>query len=318
MKSTFLEVLKEEGRVLSEYKEELDDLDSIIELILNANGKIVFTGVGKSGLVATKISATFSSIGISSFFIHPTEIIHGDLGALSQNDIVIAISYSGESSELNSVISHIKNRKIKIITMSGNNNSSLAKFGDYFLSIKIPKEACPINIIPTTSTTLTLAMGDALAICLMKKRNFTKEDFAHFHPGGSLGRNLFMKIKDIMQTDNMPLITQNVDLKYAIEVMTKYRLGNAIFVDENQKILGVLSDGDLRRAMMDKDFNLNSLAFAYCTKNPKIIKNSNLLAIKALELLKDSKIQLLIITDENNIIKGVIHIHMLIQAGFKV
>ncbi|WP_258864975.1 KpsF/GutQ family sugar-phosphate isomerase [Helicobacter sp. MIT 14-3879] len=314
----FLQALQAEAFALCEYKGDLSDLDSIINLLLNIQGKLVLIGVGKSGLVAQKIAATFSSTGTPSFFIHPTEAMHGDLGMLDSKDCVLAISYSGESEEIINILPHIKRQKIPIITFSKAKDSTMSLMGDYFLPITITQEACPIQAAPTTSTTLTMAMGDALAICLMRAKNFSKEDFAMFHPGGSLGRELFVKVSDIMQTHNLPLLSTTNSLKEAIVTMTQGRLGSAFFVDSNQCLLGVLSDGDLRRAMFDKHFSLESRAFDYATKTPKVIKDSNTLAIQALNIMQDSKIQILPIVSAHNVLEGVVHLHTLLQAGFKL
>lgn len=316
-RNIFLQTLKEEAHALMSYNDDLSDLDSIIQLILALQGKLILTGVGKSGLIAQKIAATFSSIGIPSFFMHPIEAMHGDLGALEKSDCVLAISYSGESEELISILPHIQHIGVPIITFSKSKDSKISLLGDYFLPILIKREACPIQTVPTTSTTLTLAMGDALAVCLMVARNFTKSDFASFHPGGSLGRELFIKVADLMQTQNLPLLHVNVSLRESIVTMTQGRLGNAFFVDSNNKLLAVLSDGDLRRAMFDKDFSLDSNAFQYATKSPKVIYNSNTLAIDALRIIRDSKIQIVPIITDKGILEGVIHLHTLIQAGFQ-
>lgn len=318
LKEIFLDSIRQEGQALIEYNQDLKDLNKIIESILNTKGKVFISGVGKSGLIAQKIVATFSSVGTPSIFIHPVEAMHGDLGAISRDDIFIAISYSGESPELNALLPHIKRLGIKIITLSRDKNSSLSKNGDYFLSIKVDKEACPINTAPTTSTTLTLAIGDALAICLMKKREFSKIDFAYFHPGGALGRDLFLKVKDIMKVDNLPLINCKTLLKEAILIMSEKRLGSAIFINDNNEICGVLSDGDLRRAMMRDDFSLEKSALLYATKSPKTINNAYILALDALKIMQDSKIQLLIIVDNEKKVQGVLQLHDLLQVGFKL
>lgn len=317
-KYIFKDTLRQEARALNQYDDDLCDLDSIIDLILNLKGKLVLMGIGKSGLIAQKISATLSSTGTPSFFLHPSEAMHGDLGALSRDDCLLAISYSGESLEIIQILPFIRNFGLKIITMSKDRNSKMSMLGDYFLPIVIDSEACPINTAPMTSTTLTLAMGDALAVCLMRARNFSKSDFALFHPGGSLGRELFIKIADLMRVGDLPLLDCDMSLKDSIIVMTKGMLGNAFFVDKDGKLLGILSDGDLRRAMFDKDFNLDSKAFKYATKTPKVLKNSNTLAIEALNIIRDSKIQVLPIVNENGILEGVIHLHALLQAGFKI
>ncbi|WP_104696921.1 MULTISPECIES: KpsF/GutQ family sugar-phosphate isomerase [unclassified Helicobacter] len=310
------EVLEIEAQALLDASKKQIDWDSIIKCILDSKGKLIVIGVGKSGLVGKKIAATLASTGTPSFFIHPTEAMHGDLGMIEKQDIILAISYSGESDELLAILPHLKRLASKIITMSKNINSSLSKFGDFFIPISIQKEACPINTAPTSSTTLTLALGDALAVCLMKARNFSKQDFASFHPGGSLGKRLFVKIKDLMQTENLPIISPQLPLKDAIIKMSEARLGTAILALEN-KLYGVLSDGDLRRAMMQEDFNLNSPVKNYANLNPRYCTNELMLAHQALELIENNKIQLLIITDSQKNIKGVLHLHTLVGAGIK-
>ncbi len=312
----FMQTLRDEGHALLTYNGDLSDLDSIVQSILNLQGKLVLIGVGKSGLVAQKIAATLSSTGTPSIFLHPTEAMHGDLGVLQPYDCVLAISYSGESEEIIAILPHIKRMGLPIITMSKARESRMSMLGDFFLPLIIEKEACPIQTAPTTSTTLTLAMGDGLAVCLMRARAFSKSDFACFHPGGSLGRELFIKVGDIMHTQNLPTLDTKCNLRDAISVMTNGRLGNAFFVDSANKLLGVLSDGDLRRAMFDKDFSLNANAFIYATKNPKVLYDSNMLAFEALKTIEDSKIQILPILTKDNVLEGVIHVHDLIQAGF--
>lgn len=312
------EVLEIESATLLEATKKLNgiELEKIVNLIVDSQSKLVVCGVGKSGLIGAKISATLSSTGTPSVFMHPTEAMHGDLGLLQKNDIILAISYSGKSEELLNIIPHIKRLGNPIITMSKDKDSPLSRMGDYFLDISIQKEACPLNIAPTSSTTLTLALGDALAVCLMRKRDFQADNFASFHPGGALGKQLFVKIKDLMQTENLPLITPDMSLSQAIIIMSEKRLGSAIIV-QNNKILGILSDGDLRRAMMKKHFNLNDPVSNYATLKPKICDNPNILAFDALKLMEENKIQLLIITDKQNHIQGVIHLHTLIAAGLR-
>ncbi|MFY4819380.1 KpsF/GutQ family sugar-phosphate isomerase, partial [Aliarcobacter butzleri] len=226
------------------------DIEKAIDLIVNSKGKLIVTGVGKSGLVGAKIAATLASTGTSSFFLHPTEAMHGDLGMIGKDDIVLGISYSGESEELIQILPHLKRLNIPLIAMAKSENSTLAKYADVFINIAVDKEACPLDTAPTSSTTLTMAMGDALAVCLMKKRDFKKEDFASFHPGGSLGKKLFVKVDDLLKKDNLPTVSRETKLKDAIIVMSEGRLGNVIIIDENRMVFGVLSDGDLRRALM--------------------------------------------------------------------
>lgn len=293
---------------------DVSGINKAVDIIFNTKGKLIVTGVGKSGLIGSKIAATFASTGTPSFFIHPTEALHGDLGMITKEDSVLAISYSGESEELIKILPHLKRFDVKLIAMTGNKNSTLGKCSDVVLNIKVSKEACPLNVAPTSSTTLTLAIGDALAVCLMKKRDFTKEDFASFHPGGSLGKKLFVKVKDLMKT-TFAIANKNDTLKEAIIKMSEGKLGHILFV-ENNKAVAILSDGDLRRALMSKDFDLEKKAITFATKNPKTIK-ANMLASDALSFMEQNKIQLLPVVDEKENVIGVIHIHNLVEAGIK-
>jgi arabinose-5-phosphate isomerase len=288
-----------------------------ISTILTTKGKLIITGVGKSGLVGAKMAATFASTGTSSFFLHPTEALHGDLGMISKGDTLLAISSSGESEELTKILPHIKRFNIPLIGLTGNPSSSLGKYADVFLDISVEKEACPLGIAPTTSTTLTMALGDALAVALMQHRGFKERDFASFHPGGSLGKKLFVKIKDLMRTDALPIINTQTTLRDAVVGMSEGKLGTVLIVDENQKFIAILSDGDLRRALMHEDFCLDHLAIDYASKNPKSYTNTELLASDALEIIENDRIQVLPITNEDNNIIGVLHIHDLINAGIK-
>ena len=293
------------------------DIEKAIDLIINSKGKLIVTGVGKSGLVGTKIAATLASTGTSSFFLHPTEAMHGDLGMVGKEDIVLGISYSGESDELVQILPHLKRFNIPLIAMARNPKSTLAKYADIFININVEKEGCPLDAAPMSSTTLTMAMGDALAVCLMKKRNFKKEDFASFHPGGSLGKKLFVKVDDLLRKDNLPVVSRETKLKDAILVMSEGRLGSVIIEDENKKVIALLSDGDLRRALMNDNFSMDCKVEEIATINPKRLKNKELLASDALQIIEDYKIQLLIVTDENDKLVGVLHIHDLIEAGIK-
>ncbi|PAF47752.1 hypothetical protein BKH46_02635 [Helicobacter sp. 12S02634-8] len=288
----------------------------IVAMIAGMQGKLIVCGVGKSGLIGAKIAATLASTGTPSFFLHPTEAMHGDLGMVGKDDIVLAISYSGESMELVSIMPHLKRLSAGVITMSKDINSSISQWGDYFISIAITSEACPLDTAPTSSTTLTLALGDALAVCLMRKRGFGKKDFAALHPGGSLGKRLFVKVGDLMQTQDLPLIAPTLSLKEAIIKMSAARLGNAIIVQDG-RLVGVLSDGDLRRALMRQDFSLEDPVALYASKEPKYCDNPDLLAVDALRFIEDNKIQLLIITDTHKVVLGAIHLHTLIGMGIR-
>ncbi len=293
------------------------DIEKAVDLIVSCKGKLIVTGVGKSGLVGAKIAATLASTGTSSFFLHPTEAMHGDLGMIGKDDIVLAISYSGESEELIQLLPHLKRFDIPLIAMAKTKESTLGKYSDFFMNISVSKEACPLDTAPTSSTTLTMAMGDALAVCLMKKRDFKKEDFASFHPGGSLGKKLFIKVDDLLRRDNLPVVSRETKLKDAIVTMSEGRLGSVLIVDENNRLSSVLSDGDLRRALMSDGFSLDCEIETISTKNPKTVKDKNILASDALRIIEEYKIQVLIVTDEEGKIEGILHIHDLIEAGIK-
>jgi len=288
-----------------------------IDIILNTKGKLIITGVGKSGLVGAKMAATFASTGTSSFFLHPTEALHGDLGMISPNDTLLAISSSGESEELTKILPHIKRFDIPLIGLTGDKNSSLGICAKVWLDISVDKEACPLGIAPTTSTTLTMALGDALAVALMEKRGFKEQDFASFHPGGALGRKLFVKVKDLMRTDKLPIIDNKTKLKEAIVVMSQGKLGTVLIVDESEQFIALISDGDLRRALMSEDFDMEHLAINYATQNPKSCHNIEMLASEALALIEENRIQLLPLVDENKKLVGTLQIHDLIDAGIK-
>ena len=288
-----------------------------IEVIFSTKGKLIVTGVGKSGLVGAKMAATFASTGTSSFFLHPTEALHGDLGMIGKDDTLLAISSSGESEELTKILPHIKRFDIPLIGLTGNADSTLTRYADVWINISVEKEACPLNVAPTTSTTLTMALGDALAIALMHKRGFKKEDFASFHPGGSLGKKLFIKIKDLMRTENLPIIKEDTPLKEAVVAMSEGKLGTVLIVDGKDTFTALLSDGDLRRALMREDFSMDQPAVAYATQHPKSYSNTELLASEALEIIENERIQLLPITNKAGKIIGVLHIHDLVNAGIK-
>jgi len=292
-----------------------EGFDKAVELILNTKGKLVVIGVGKSGHIGSKIAATLSSTGTSSFFLHPAEAMHGDLGMISQKDAVLAISYSGESQELTNLLPHIKNFNIPIIGMSRSSSSTLGSFSDAHIDISVEKEACPLGVAPTSSTTLTLALGDALAVALMQIKGFKKEDFAKFHPAGALGKRLYLKAKHfLIDTKKLPTVSPNEPLKSAIIPMTQGRLGNVIVINE-QKVVGIFSDGDLRRALLKEDFDFNAPISDYMTKEPFSIESADILAVEALKLIESKRIQLLLVVDKSKNLVGAIHIHDLIEAG---
>jgi arabinose-5-phosphate isomerase len=310
------ETLQIEAQTLLKASQNIsDDFSKAVEIILSCKGKLIVTGVGKSGLIGAKMAATFASTGTPSFFLHPTEALHGDLGMISKEDVVIAISYSGESEELSSILPHIKRFATPLIGMTRNAASTLGRYSDVLVKIEVEKEACPLDIAPTSSTTLTLALGDALAVSLMKAKDFKKSDFASFHPGGALGKKLFVKVSNLMRTDALPIVKKDSIVKDAIVKISEGRLGTVLIEDENGSLVALLSDGDIRRALMREDFNLEESVLKYATLSPLSIDDETMLASEALVLIEEKKIQLLVITDKNKKIKGVLHIHTLIEKG---
>jgi len=310
------DTLNIEANTLLKAAKNIDDVfDKAVKLILKCKGKLIITGVGKSGLIGAKMAATFASTGTPSFFLHPTEALHGDLGMISRGDVVIAISYSGESEELSSILPHIKRFNIPLIGMSRSKTSTLGFYSDLLINVVVQKEACPLDIAPTSSTTLTLALGDALAVCLMKARDFKKSDFASFHPGGALGKQLFVKVSDLMRKKNLPIINKHTKVKDAIVKISEGRLGTVLVTDENNSLIALVSDGDIRRALLSEDFSLDENILKYATKKPKTIDDESMLASEALVIIEKMKIQLLVVTDKEKKIKGVLHIHTLIEKG---
>ena len=310
------QTLQIEAQTLLDAAKTLDDaFEKAVALILQCKGKLIVTGVGKSGLIGTKIAATLASTGTPSFFLHPTEALHGDLGMIGKEDVVLAISYSGESEELSSILPHIKRFEVPLIGMTKNPSSTLGSYSDILIKVEVQKEACPLNTAPTSSTTLTLALGDALAVCLMRARDFKQSDFASFHPGGALGKKLFVKVKNLMQTDNLPLLDKDALMSEAIVTISEGRLGTALLVDKGGKLMALLSDGDVRRALLSEGFSLKHKALNYATKNPMSIDDADMLASDALVLIENKKIQLLVITDKEKKVQGVLHLHTLIEKG---
>ncbi|PHQ92631.1 MAG: KpsF/GutQ family sugar-phosphate isomerase [Sulfurimonas sp.] len=310
------ETLNIEAQTLIESAKNIGNVfEKAVEIILACTGKLVVTGVGKSGLIGAKMAATFASTGTPSFFLHPTEALHGDLGMISQNDVVIAISYSGESEELSSILPHIKRFGIPLIGMTRDRDSTLAQHSDLVIDVVVQKEACPLDIAPTSSTTLTLALGDALAICLMKAKDFKKKDFASFHPGGALGKRLFVKVSNLMRTKDLPIIDSSTSVRDAILKISQGRLGTVLVTDDAKRLVALVSDGDIRRALLEEDFSLDTNILKYATLNPMTCEDEDLLASEALVLIEEKKIQLLVITDKEKRIKGILHIHTLIEKG---
>ena len=291
-----------------------EDFDKAVEMLYQSKGRVIVTGMGKSGLIGKKIAATLTSTGTPSYFLHPAESTHGDSGIITRDDVVIAISNSGETQELLNLLPLIKRFGVKMIGMTGNLNSTLAKASDVVLDIFVEKEACPLNKAPTASTTVTLAMGDALAVCLLEKRGFTKEDFLIFHPSGALGKGFTFRVKDLMITgDRLPVVNENEDFTEVIEIISKYKLGMAMLVNYNGDLTGILTDGDIRRTLIKHPNVQNLKVKDVMTINPKVISAEDYGA-SALHLMEKYSITALAVIDNKKPI-GVIHIHDLLKAG---
>jgi len=293
------------------------DFAEAVEIIYKSKGRVILTGMGKSGLIARKIVATMNSTGTAAIYLHPTDALHGDLGMVRKEDVVIIISKSGTTDELARLFPMFKRLGVKIIAMSGNMDSDLAVESDIFLDISVKEEACPHDLAPTSSTTATLAMGDALAVSLLNKRDFTVDDFAFLHPGGSLGKRLSLKIKEIMISgDDVPIVKENAELKDVIFEMTSKRLGTTSVVDAEGNLKGVITDGDLRR-LLERTMDINGVtAKDVMSNNPKVLE-AEFLASFALQQMENYNITTLIIIDENNKPAGIVHLHDLIKLGLQ-
>ena len=312
------EVIRIEAESVANLMEKVgQEFAEAVEIIYKSKGRVVLTGMGKSGLIARKIVATMNSTGTAAIYLHPTDALHGDLGMVRKEDVVIVISKSGVTEELERLFPMFKRLGVKIIAMSGNSESKLAIESDIFLNISVKEEACPHDLAPTSSTTATLAMGDALAVALLEKRNFTVEDFALLHPGGSLGKRLSLKIKEIMiKGEGIPIVKENAELKDVIFEMTSKRLGTTSVVDGQGKLKGVITDGDLRR-LLERTMDINGLtAKDVMSKNPKVLQ-ADYLASFALQQMENYNITSLIIIDEKNNPTGIVHLHDLIKLGLQ-
>lgn len=284
-------------------------------MILGCGGRVVVSGMGKSGHIARKIAATLASTGTPAFFLHPGEASHGDLGMITQDDVVIALSNSGESAEITTILPLIKRRGAKLIGMSGNPASTLARESDAHLNAAVDKEACPYNLAPTASTTAALAMGDALAIALLDARGFTQEDFARTHPGGSLGRKLLVHVRDVMhEGEKLPVVGESASLKDALLEMTRKGLGMTAIVDGAGRLTGIFTDGDLRRTL-EKSVDVHTAKIAdLMTRNPKSI-GPDRLAVEAVERMQELKINGLLVVDAGQKPVGALNMHDLLKAG---
>jgi len=312
------EIIRIEAEAVANLSESINDqFVKAINTISESKGRVVLTGMGKSGLIARKIVATLNSTGTAAIYLHPTDALHGDLGMVRKEDVVILISKSGNTEEIANLLPMLKRLGVKMIAMCGSESSRVAKECDIFLNISVKEEACPYDLAPTASTTATLAMGDALSVVLLQTRNFTIEDFAFLHPGGSLGKRLSLKISEIMIKDErVPIVEEDASLKDVIIEITSKRLGTTCVVNSSGVLTGIITDGDLRR-LLEKTLEIkNLIAKDVMTKKPKVLKE-NYLASFALQQMENYKITSLIITGDGNKPIGIVHLHDLINLGLQ-
>ncbi|PQJ23377.1 SIS domain-containing protein [Tenacibaculum sp. SG-28] len=321
--------MKNLGNILSSAKETIElqskaianlsnllteSFSEAVNCILHADGRVIVTGIGKSANIATKIVATLNSTGTPAVFMHAADAIHGDLGNVQQNDTVICISKSGNTPEIKVLVPLIKNANNKIIAITGNPNSFLGKNADFVLNSYVEKEACPNNLAPTTSTTAQLVLGDALAVCLLHKKGFSSSDFAKYHPGGALGKKLYLRVSDLVKNNKKPKVESKDPVTKVIIEISEKRLGVTAVMDENNKITGIITDGDIRR-MLSKTTNIDTLtAKDIMSKNPKTI-HIDQMAVKALEILEENNITTMLVVNDSEDYAGVVHLHDLIKEG---
>lgn len=309
-------VIETEAKMIASLANRIDqDFAKACILLHSCEGRIAVMGVGKSGHVSKKIAATFASTGSPAFFIHPSEAKHGDIGMLTKNDVLIALSNSGESEEIISILPFLKRLDIPLIALTGRPNSTLAKAATINIDVSVEKEACPLGLAPTSSTTAALVMGDALAMALLERRGFTENDFALSHPGGTLGRRLLLKVEELMhQNKDVPVVSSTASLKEALVEMTRKKLGMTTVVGDDGVLLGIFTDGDVRRAF-DNNADIHKTEIhQVMSKNPKTI-SGNLLAAEALTIMESFKITSLIVSDDKHRPQGIIHIHDILRAG---
>ena len=291
------------------------EFEQAVDLIMACPSRLIITGIGKSGLVGQKISATLNSTGTPSFFLHPVEAMHGDLGMVSPSDVVLAISYSGETTELNGLLASLKERSVQIIAMTGELRSTLAGYAAVTLNVAVPKEACPLGLAPTTSTTATLALGDALAVALLKRNQFRAEDFRRNHPGGSLGERLKVAVSEVMLTgDKVPRVDEQADMAQAVDELNGKNIGAVLVVAGSGELLGIITDGDIRRLLIDrKGIDSGELA-EVMTRGPVSI-GPDLMAADALSLMQSKEITILAVVDGAGKLQGILHLHDLLGKG---
>lgn len=291
------------------------EFDQAVELIMACPSRVILSGIGKSGIVAQKIAATLNSTGTTSFFLHPVEAMHGDLGIVAPQDVVLAISYSGETTELNALLASLSKRQVAIIAMTGNRQSTMAHFADVTLNVAVPREACPLGLAPTASTTAALAMGDALAVVLLERKQFKESDFRRNHPGGSLGERLKVNVSEVMLTgSHIPKVLRDAPLSEALTVLNNKNLGAVLVVDEKNRVVGILTDGDVRRLVAKGGSLEKGTAADSMTPGPKTIE-PKLLAADALSIMQRHEITALPVTDQAGCLVGILHLHDLLGKG---
>jgi arabinose-5-phosphate isomerase len=314
IKNIAREVLQNESQAVLKLTEYLDEsFEACVHAILAMKGRLVITGIGKSAIIANKIVATLNSTGTPALFMHAADAIHGDLGMIQKDDVVICISKSGNTPEIKVLVPLLKRRGSQLVALVSNTQSYLAKQADFILNATIGEEACPNNLAPTTSTTAHLALGDALAVCLLKMKDFTDRDFAELHPGGALGKQLYLKVNDLVDAKLLPIVKQDASLKEVIVEISGKRLGCTAVVDDQQNLLGIITDGDLRR-MLEKGTSLSDVvAKNIMTKSPKTIEADEF-AVKALHIMQEKSITQLVVLQEGKL-KGFVHLHDLLKEG---
>lgn len=308
-------VIRIEAEAVSKLAERIGtNFVKAVELIFSCQGRVIVSGIGKSGLIGEKIAATLRSTGTPAIFLHPAEAIHGDLGIIKREDLILCLSYSGETEEILLIIPYIKRMGGKIISLTGKVDSTLARHSDVVLDVRVQEEACPLGLAPTASTTASLAMGDALAVALIEKKGFKERDFAFLHPGGSLGRRLLLKVSDLMHTgDEIPRVYLHNKMEDMLLTITSKRLGTAVIVDEKDHLLGIFTDGDLRR-LIEKNRNIFDLKISeVMTKNPKHISPESL-ADAAIQMMESNEITCLPVVNEKKVVIGIVHLHDLLKA----
>jgi len=309
-------VIQTEMRAVAKLVERIDEhFSQACRLLLACQGRVVVTGMGKSGHIAGKIAATLASTGTPAFFVHPGEASHGDLGMITRKDVVLALSNSGETEEILTILPIIKRLGIPLIAMTGNDKSALAKWATVHIDVSVEQEACPLGLAPTSSTTAALVMGDALAVSLLQSKGFTRDDFALSHPGGSLGKRLLLQVTDVMHSgEEVPVVHEDATISEALVEMTQKKLGMTAVVDRAHRVVGIFTDGDLRR-MLEKNLDVHTTKIAAVMTSPCAVIGIEMLAAEAMQIMERKKINALLIVNERHVLQGALNMHDLLRAG---